>query len=491
MDACTEWKTVAADAVAYLEPRLVPGILPAITALSNLSHFAASQDWDAKAGYARMAAELCRIPFQGSFGHPVTVVGFAAYEYVEVGGTFSLGLRKEALSARDLSSVLQEVLQVLIAEKQYIAALPVAVLLEHFYAVYVNDASKWFSARLLRLRFLINSHLFAEAAAMLASIRITVQEINNQIFADVLRSEYSKRTANLKDFETSENSLNFHGFVAYLNNLAPDDETRNTAALQWIAAFPKEFETFAKGFKIALPQPVLNPEEQAAELERKAKAAEEAVAAAKKAKGAKGKAEPESVVEAEDDAGFEPLFSHYQLTELHITCAHFLLEAAMLEGRSTVPHATKLQRLGGQGLEALGQAKTLLYHTLPTPPPVVPAADAAPAAKPAKGAPVPVVAAEPPPVVNLLTPENLKFVKNADFLKLYGRILLLRNAYNIHIRSYKEVRTACSGVLDLLKSSALAQGLDGDTRGVFTQLWFARRDQLITVAGRMILLFSL
>ena len=104
---------------------------------------------------------------------------------------------------------------------------------------------------------------------------------------------------------------------------------------------------------------------------------------------------------------------------------------------------------------------------------------------------MPVVAAEPPPVVNLLTPENLKFVKNADFLKLYGRILLLRNAYNIHVRSYKEVRTACSGVLDLLKSSALAQGLDGDTRGVLTQLWFATRDQLITVAGRMILLFSI
>ena len=98
---------------------------------------------------------------------------------------------------------------------------------------------------------------------------------------------------------------------------------------------------------------------------------------------------------------------------------------------------------------------------------------------------MPVVAAEPPPVVNLLTPENLKFVKNADFLKLYGRTMLLRNAYNIHIRAYKEVRTACTGVLDLLKSSALAQGLDGDTRGVLTQLWFATRDQLITVAGKM------
>jgi len=487
MDACSEWKTVAEDAVASLEPRLVPGILPAITALSKLSRFCASQDWDGKAGYARMAAELCRIPFQGSFGHPVTVVGFAAYECVEVGGSFSLGLRKEALSAVDLSSALQEVLQVLIAEKQYVAAMPVVVLLEHFYAVYVGNASKWFSARLLRLRLLISGRFFAEAASMLASIRFTVKEINNQTFADALRSEYSKQNEVLKDFETSENGLNFHGNAAYFNNLAPDDETRNAAALQWIAAFPKEFETFAKGYKIALPAPVLTPEQQAAEDERKAKAAEEAAAAAAaaaKKKPAKGKAEPEVVAEPEDDKLSAPLFTPFQISELHITCAHFLLESATLDARSTVPHAVKLQRLGTQGLDALGQATALLYRTLPAPPAPVPAAETASPVKGAKGAPAPVVSTEPAPVVNLLTPENIRFVKNADFLRLYGRINLLRNAYNIHLRNFKEVRIACSGMLDLLKSGALAQGLDGDTRGVLTQLWFEARAQLITVADR-------
>lgn len=465
MDACTEWVTVSSDAVASLEPHLIPGILPAITALSKLSRYCASQDWDAKAGYARMAAELCRIPFQGSFGHPLTVVGFAAYQCQEVGGLFSLGMRAEALSATDFSTALNEVLSVLIAEKQFIPALPVAVLLEHFCAVYLSNPSLWLSARLLRTRLLISSHLFAEAAAMIASIRFTVREIHSQSFADAWRSQYSKHNEVLKDFETSENGLNYFGYAPYFNNLPPDDEKKNSTALQWISAFPAEFETFAKDYRITLPTPVLTPEEQAAEAERKAKAAEEAAAAAaakKGPKGAKGK-EPEVVEVVEPDNSTAPMFSAFQVAEMHITCASLLLEVSMLDSRSTTPHAAKLVRLGAQGLEGLTKATAVLFSTLPA---------AAPAAA---------GSAESP---DLLSAANVQHVRNKDWLRLYGRVHVLRNCYHVHVRNIKEVRASCMNMLDLLRSKHLAQGIDGDTRGVLTQIWFTTRDLLITVAGR-------
>lgn len=466
MDACTEWPTVSADAVASLEPHLIPGILPAVTALSKLSRYCASQDWDAKAGYARMAAELCHIPFQGSFGHPLTVVGFAAYQCQELGGLFSLGMRTEALSSVDLSAALNEVLTVLIAEKQYISALPVVVLLEHFCAVYLCNPSLWLSARLLRIRLLISSHLFAEAAAMIASIRYTVTDIHGQTFTDAWRAQYSKHNAVLKDSETSENGLNYFGYAPYFNNLPPDDETKNTAALAWITAFPAEFETFAKDFKIALPKPVLTAEELAAEEQRKAKAAEEAAAAAaaaKKGKGAKG-AEVVPEPASEDDKFFAPMFSAFQIAEIHITCAHLLLEVSMLDARSTTPHAAKLARLGSQGIEGLTKATSLLFSTLPAAP-VTPAGGDT---------------AESP---DLLSADNVRHVRNKDWLRLYGRVHVLRNSYHVHSRNLKEVRASCSSMLDLLRSRHLAQGINGDTRGVLAQMWFASRDLLITVAG--------
>jgi hypothetical protein len=465
MDACAEWKTVAGDAVASLEAQLIPGILPAVVVLSKLSRYCASQDWDAKAGYARMAAELCRIPFQGSFGHPLTAVGFAAYQCVEVGGVLSLGQRDDALSGADLTTALNEVITVLIAEKQYIAALPVVTLLEHYCAVYLNNPSLWLSARLQRLRLLVSAHLIAEAAAMLAAIRFTVQEIHQQTFAAALRGHYAKHNESLNDFETSENGLNFHGYAPYLNNLAADDDTRNVAALQWIAAFPTEFEAFAKAYKIPLPQPVLTPEEQAAEAERRAKAAEEAAAvaaAAKKAKGGKGK-EAEAPLADVVDTTAAPMFTAFQIAELHIACAHFLLEISMLDARSTLPHSVKLQKFGTQGMEGLTRASGVLYSLLPA----------------SSTAAVDGAAPE-----ELLSEKNVAALRNKDWLRLYGRVHLLRSAYNLHARNYKEVRATSVNVLNLLRSPALAQGLSGDVRGVLTQLWLAVKDDLITVAGK-------
>ena len=70
IDACVEWLKVCERALASLEGDLVACIIPSIAALGKLSKFCASSDWDAKAGYCRMAAELIKIPFSESVGHP-------------------------------------------------------------------------------------------------------------------------------------------------------------------------------------------------------------------------------------------------------------------------------------------------------------------------------------------------------------------------------------------------------------------------------------
>jgi hypothetical protein len=70
IDACVEWPKVCQSALSSLENELVGCILPVIVALGKLSKFCASSDWDAKSGYCRMAAELVKIPFSESVGHP-------------------------------------------------------------------------------------------------------------------------------------------------------------------------------------------------------------------------------------------------------------------------------------------------------------------------------------------------------------------------------------------------------------------------------------
>jgi len=499
MDACTHWREVAGDAVAGLELALVPGILPAVCALSKLTRYCASQDWDAKAGYCRMAAELCRIPFQGSLGHPSSAVGFAAYNCIELGGVMGLTLRQEALSAADLCAGLLEVLNVLLQEGQFVASLPAACLLEHLHAVYVRSPALWLSARLLRLRALIGAHLLAEAASLLASLQPCLTSIREQRFSDALREGYSRSNASLEQYDTSASGLCFHGRAPYLNNLPPD-EARNTAALQWISQYPGEFEQFSKGFTVLLPVPVRTPEELAALAERKAREAEEAEAA-KKSKG-KGKGKVEEVVVVEESLT-RPLFSVQQTAELHVTVADFLISVACTDTRSTTPSAPALRELGTKGLAALASASDVLFRALPpatAPDAAMVAAEEAALAN-AVAAPEPAAAAETAREGRRLAQAgqdatSVKLVRSAGWLRLFARIQLLRNASDMHRREYKRVRARCVRVLKFLSGPAFcppqagagadtgAGAMCGDIRGVLSMTWLALKADLAEVADR-------
>ena len=79
MDAALNWKTVTQEALRKLDGHVVRGAVPATIILGKLSKYCCAYDWDKKAQYCCMAAELCRVPFMGSLGHPHTVYGFAAY----------------------------------------------------------------------------------------------------------------------------------------------------------------------------------------------------------------------------------------------------------------------------------------------------------------------------------------------------------------------------------------------------------------------------
>ena len=57
-------------ALISIDKDLVACIVPVMVSLGKLSKFCVSSDWDAKAGYCRMAAELSKIPFSESVGHP-------------------------------------------------------------------------------------------------------------------------------------------------------------------------------------------------------------------------------------------------------------------------------------------------------------------------------------------------------------------------------------------------------------------------------------
>ena len=172
MDTHKQWRSVVDNAVANPDRVIIDGCLPIIVVLGKLSKFTAVNDWDAKAGYCRMAGELCKVPFTDSYSHPVGVnYGFAAYVCRQLGGVSPLIGNADKLSIVGLHDGLAEVVQVLYSEGCYVDTLPAIVLWEHLHSNYTRRVDFWILARLWRIRILITLHMFAEAAAMLASIK--------------------------------------------------------------------------------------------------------------------------------------------------------------------------------------------------------------------------------------------------------------------------------------------------------------------------------
>ena len=252
-DSCKSWEAVVEKASKSLNHEIVHGCLPVVSILGSLSKFCANIDWDAKSTYCRMAAKLCLIPFSGSICFPSLPHGFATYVCTDLGGIGALNVNDGILNLSDLSFSLEEVVFVLIHQDYYIESLPVFVLLEHIYACYLQQCSRWFRARLLRVQTLINLHFFSEAVTMLAGIQLSLTSIENGLFTD--SSVEAILSTHMK---CSHGSRHKNGLccpienVQFCNTLPPDHEN-NKNALEWIRTLPSRLKEFMDTFVVKIP----------------------------------------------------------------------------------------------------------------------------------------------------------------------------------------------------------------------------------------------
>ena len=322
MDCYKDWKTTASDAVSSMDahPNVsqLGGMINAMSILGKLSLYCAATDWDTKTDYCRFAAELCRAPFLESYGHPVTRVGFAAYVCKDLGGAASFILTSDNATISALCTSLEEIVTTLHFNQLYIQALPVVVLLEHFHALYTHRADLWLKARLLRIRILIDAHLFAQAASMLATIENSVTCISSHTYGDMLSGSGPVLT---EGHDTATNGLDFHGLSPFFNHLKPDDD-KNKSALEWISGFHTKINSFLATFtstlQVPLPADEENPDAPTVE---------------------------EKVV---------PLFPNHITSEVSTICGRYLLEISLLDGRIASDHSAFLGEQGDKGLEIIG-----------------------------------------------------------------------------------------------------------------------------------------
>lgn len=252
IDSVTQWQRLVADAITHHGPAhqsFITCMFPMVAVLGKLSAFCASNDFDKKSDYCRLAATICQVPFTESLGHPKTASGFGTYECFELGGVGYLLCNSSRLSAAALSFSLVEILDVLIAENEYLLALPCVVLLEHLHACYTTRADSWLNARLRRVRILISLHHFSEAACMIAGISTGVQmvaarkhNIPQAEFEAIRRAGPASEGGKVSDevkfkFEVSPNGLDYYGLAPYWNNLPPHND-KNKAAIAWIQKYP-------------------------------------------------------------------------------------------------------------------------------------------------------------------------------------------------------------------------------------------------------------
>ncbi len=305
MDTYKDWKPICATAIQDMyssqDVHMLRGMITAIDILAKLSKFCAAQDWDMKTNYTRFAAELCRAPFLESYGHPVSLVGFAAYICKDLGGPTSCILSAEKANIASLSSSLEEIATIMCNNKLNVQALPVVVLLEHIHSSYTHRAEHWLRARLMRIRLLIDAHLFAQAASMLATIQYSITCIAKHSYNDLL---IGSGPISATGFDTAVNGLDFYGKAPFFNNLPPNDE-KNKTALQWIASLPTELETFLTTFQ--------------------------------------SKKGSETV----------PLFVTSVVSEAAIVCGQFLIEISFLDGKATASHNAFLVEQADKGLSII------------------------------------------------------------------------------------------------------------------------------------------
>ena len=449
MDAHKHWRDVVANLASQKQSEnsstFVGGLVPAACVLGKASLYCATGDYDSKYNYCKLAAGAVRHVFRESCGHPLTDVGFASYVCRDLGGTGALIADMESMAPNDVAVGIGEVLDVLMAEGDLLAALPVVVMLEYFHSACSRHLPRWLSARMIRVRLLIGLKLFAEAASMLAGIKATVQAISQGAFCDALKQPYGP-TALVKtiaDFDTSAAGLDFYGFAAFFNNLPPHHEN-NKAALEWIGSFSSDFKVFSAAFVKVLPVKELTADELAAKEEAARVLAEEAAKEAAKSKGKK----PASVAVVEPPREEGPptksLFGPASISELTIECARLLVTVSSTELRASAAVAPQLQEYTKKAEAAVSEVLASLGDE-------------------AKARPV---------------------LQDAQWLRLFGQCQLLRARLLINRRQLLPARAVLNSTLRTMQNPSLGGSLAGGCKAALTHLWLSVKEMSAEVAEK-------
>ena len=407
MDVVHSWRPALSDPQVLRDDVIVRCAPAAIIILGKSSKFTAAHDWDMKREYCSMAAELCRILFNGSMGHPVSLHGFATYTCRELGGLSPLAESPDRASAAGLVAALEEVILVLMAERKFIKALPVVVLLEHYHGAYTRRSDAWLSARIQRIRMLTEAGLLAEAASALAGISATVQQIESRSYcypfhtivprpppenvkgsSSSLAAFASTQSQNSADVGVAKNGLEFYHYAPFFNNLPPHDPTTKLA-VDWIAEYPRHFREFSSKFTVAMvpstsppvsssPAPVSAPSpaptapvvEPAAASKKSAK--EKPTSKAKKQKEAASSPVPapapapaQSPAPAPSSGSHqeptvvqptEPMFPSMYEAKISCECARLLFRLVSHDDRVMTPHHQAIKTITSSSEELLNSA---------------------------------------------------------------------------------------------------------------------------------------
>jgi hypothetical protein len=443
LDAWKNWHPVVSEALQTLPQDITLGAIPTIVVLGKLAKYCSENDMDQKSSYCQMAATLCRIPFMESIGHPTDVAGFAAYNCTNLGGPSAMEFISDTFSAYSFQSALDTIIDVLGNEKQQLLALPVIVLLEHFYGYYSQRVENWLFCRIKRIKYLIDLRMFSEATSMLNSIITTIRAIQGGVFSNPLLWPNDLECVAT---DSSSNGIDFYNKPPFFNNLPPDCELNQTA-LNWVFNFPDYFSTTTAKDVVYLPVKPKTAEELAAE-EALRVAREEA--AAKNTKGKGKSAPPPDLKPAEPALLSRPLFNVYHHAEILSVCSHFLMEIATLDNRISVPHRKFIEATSTQ-------AETLFTKSLNL---IVPSSDNANTAKD-----------------DLCIPS----FSNAKWVNLFGRCRVLHLQNLLLKRNFKSVRCNILSIVNLL-STLPAQIASGEAKNDITHLWFTLKYMLCQTA---------
>lgn len=483
MDTHKQWKTVVEKAVAHPDRVIIEGALPIVVILGKLSRISSASDWDGKAGCCRMAAAMCKVPFQDSYGHPTAINGFAAYVCRQLGGVLPLVANTNKLSIMGLHEALEEIVLVLYHEGCFLDVLPALVLWEHLHSNYTRRADHWFVCRLWRVRVLIKLHLFAEAASMLASIPTSIPGVLNGVFDNpLLRPPLADKKGTTSEgaavpdpntaYDTAENGLDYFGYSPFHNHLPPHHPD-NVLCLKWIF----ELDTTIAGvfdecvYELPISKSDRNEYKQKLdEYNSQFIAYNDEVAAVAAAPKEKGKPAPQVTLSkpVPPDAPVAqttPMFTELFLGELQYVCAMFLHTVSVIDNQLSNAHYNVLQLISKDCDSLLIKTLTTLASTLNK------------ENEEGEG--------EGDQFKSLVTTidQNVKSLwQSSKWTSLYGRTILLYVEQSISRRHLREARSMLLNFLQRLQSMMGQRSITGAVKSTYTQLWFSAKDLLVDIA---------